>query len=136
MNQHGRIGEWIITLGFVSEHQVLAALAHQWACPILSLRQPIDQDAWKILPGALALQFSVVPVHFGAATRTLTLAMAGPVDHLLLYQLQDQRSAISGVSLDEEAANMIRYQGAYDAAARVISAINDMTNTVIQLGKY
>jgi flagellar hook-associated protein 1 len=54
----------------------------------------------------------------------------------ILQQLQDQRSAVSGVSLDEEAANMIRYQGAYDAAARVVSAINDMTNTVIQLGKY
>jgi flagellar hook-associated protein 1 FlgK len=51
----------------------------------------------------------------------------------ILQQLQDQRSSVSGVSLDEEAANMIQYQSAYNAAAQVISAINSMTETVIQM---
>jgi flagellar hook-associated protein 1 FlgK len=51
---------------------------------------------------------------------------------LVLTQLQNQRSDISGVSLDEEAANLIRYQRAYEAAAEVVAAINDMTNEVIQ----
>ena len=55
---------------------------------------------------------------------------------LILRQLQDQRSALSGVSMDEEAANLIRYERAYQAAARVITAVNDMTDTAIQLGRY
>lgn len=55
---------------------------------------------------------------------------------LILRQLQDQRSAISGVSMDEEAANLIRYERAYQAAARVITAVNDMTDTAIQLWRY
>ena len=54
----------------------------------------------------------------------------------ILQQLQDQRSSISGVSMDEEASNMIQYERAYEAAARVISTIADMTDTAIQLGKY
>jgi flagellar hook-associated protein 1 FlgK len=47
---------------------------------------------------------------------------------LVLTQLQNQRSDISGVSLDEEAANLILYQRAYEAAAEVVAAINDVTN--------
>jgi flagellar hook-associated protein 1 FlgK len=55
---------------------------------------------------------------------------------LILNQLQDQRGSISGVSLDEEAANLILYQRAYEAAARVISTVNDILDTTINLGRY
>jgi flagellar hook-associated protein 1 len=51
----------------------------------------------------------------------------------ILQQLQDQRSAVSGVSLDEEAANMVQYQDAYQASAQVITTINDMMYAVIQM---
>jgi flagellar hook-associated protein 1 len=53
---------------------------------------------------------------------------------LVLQQLQDQRGSISGVSLDEEAANMTRYQQAYDAAARIVTTVNQMLETVINMG--
>ena len=53
---------------------------------------------------------------------------------LVLQQLQDQRGSISGVSLDEEAANMTRYQQAYDAAAHIVSTVNQMLETVINMG--
>ena len=29
---HGKIGEWLVNLGFVNEQQVTAALARQWSC--------------------------------------------------------------------------------------------------------
>jgi flagellar hook-associated protein 1 FlgK len=50
---------------------------------------------------------------------------------LILTQLQNQHADIAGVSLDEESANLIRYQRAYEAAAEVVAAINDITNGVI-----
>jgi flagellar hook-associated protein 1 FlgK len=53
---------------------------------------------------------------------------------LILNQLQDQRNSVSGVSLNEEASNMIEYQNAYQAAARVITTINSMLETVINMG--
>jgi len=55
---------------------------------------------------------------------------------LILQQLEDQRSSVSGVSLDEEATNMVRYQTAYQAAARVVTTINDMLDAVVNLGRY
>lgn len=53
---------------------------------------------------------------------------------LVLQQLQDQRGSISGVSLDEEAANMVQYQRAYDSVARIVTAVNQMLETVINMG--
>jgi flagellar hook-associated protein 1 FlgK len=55
---------------------------------------------------------------------------------LILHQLENQRSAVSGVSLDEEAANLVRFQRAYEAAARVVATINDLTDIAINLGRY
>jgi flagellar hook-associated protein 1 FlgK len=55
---------------------------------------------------------------------------------LTLQQLQDQRGSISGVSLDEEAANMVLYQRAYDASARVVSTVNEMMQVAVNLGKF
>ncbi len=55
---------------------------------------------------------------------------------LMLTQLQDQRGQVSGVSLDEEAANMLLYQRAYEAAARLVSTINEMMGAAVQLGRY
>jgi len=53
---------------------------------------------------------------------------------LVLSQLNTQRTNYSGVSLDEEAANLVQYQNAYNAAARVISTVNQMMQTAINLG--
>jgi flagellar hook-associated protein 1 len=52
---------------------------------------------------------------------------------LVLTQLQDQLGSVSGVNLDEEAANMVQYQRAYDAAAEVVTTVNDMLFTVINM---
>ena len=56
--------------------------------------------------------------------------MAGNQD-LVLQQLSNRRESISGVSLDEEATDVIRFQQAYDASAKVISVINEMLDTLI-----
>jgi flagellar hook-associated protein 1 FlgK len=73
----------------------------------------------------------VFNVGSGVATAIAESHASGQI----LQQLSDQRNSISGVSLDEEAANLIRYQNAYQAAARVITTISELTLTAINLGK-
>jgi flagellar hook-associated protein 1 FlgK len=47
---------------------------------------------------------------------------------LVLQQITNQRSATFGVSLDEEASNLILYQRAYEAAARVIFIVDQLAS--------
>ena len=48
-----------------------------------------------------------------------------------LRQVQGQQSAESGVNLDEELANMVSVQHAYAASARMLSAFDEMLDTLI-----
>ena len=50
---------------------------------------------------------------------------------VMVTQLQRQRQDVGGVSLDEEATHLIQYQHAYQAAARVISVMDSMLDTLI-----
>jgi len=50
-----------------------------------------------------------------------------------LQQLNNQRDSVSGVSIDEETADLIRFQNAYQAAARVISTVNDLTQDLFNI---
>ena len=49
----------------------------------------------------------------------------------IVKQIENRRLADSGVSLDEEMANMIRYQHSYNAAARMIVTMTDIYDTLI-----
>ncbi len=49
----------------------------------------------------------------------------------LLVQSQQARDAKSGVNLDEEAANLMRYEQAYQASAQVITVANSMFDTLL-----
>jgi flagellar hook-associated protein 1 FlgK len=51
-----------------------------------------------------------------------------------LTQLTTQRDSLSGVSLDEEAANLTQYQRAYQAAAQVFNIGNSIMASVLNLG--
>src|SRR5690606_34526710 len=50
---------------------------------------------------------------------------------VLLNHLEDQRASVSGVSLDEELTNMLRFEHAYAAAARVLTAVDSMLEHLI-----
>jgi len=54
----------------------------------------------------------------------------------VLQQLQQQQSSVSGVSLDEEASNLLLYERAYQAAARAISTVDQMLQTAINMGAH
>lgn len=49
----------------------------------------------------------------------------------LVRQIDNQRQSVSGVSVDEEMANMIKYQQAYNANARMITVIDSLLDRVI-----
>jgi flagellar hook-associated protein 1 FlgK len=72
-------------------------------------------------------------IVFNVGNATANASAEQSASSLVLQQLNDQRASVSGVSLDEEAANMVRYQNAYTASAQVITAINAMMQTTINM---
>lgn len=52
---------------------------------------------------------------------------------VVLQTLDAQRESLSGVSLDEESINLIKQQRAFEGAARIISTVDEMLQTVLNL---
>lgn len=51
----------------------------------------------------------------------------------IVQQLQQQKASVSGVSVDEEMTNIIKYQRAYTASAKLIKAADDMLQTLLNV---
>ena len=51
----------------------------------------------------------------------------------VIREFQTLRDASSGVSVDEELTNMIQYQRAYQASARLISTVDEMFETLLNI---
>lgn len=66
--------------------------------------------------------------------KTRELKITGEAQQAVLDQAQASRDALSGVNLDEEAANLIRFQQAYQASAKLLEVGKTLFDTVLQLG--
>jgi flagellar hook-associated protein 1 len=54
-------------------------------------------------------------------------------DSVVLANLKAQRDSVSGVNLDEEAANLLKYQQLYTASTKVLQAGNQMFSTLLSI---
>ena len=88
----GRIGDWMIRLGFVGEPELTAAVARQWSCPVL--RSPLPPSnvrpfaAIPQLPSTLLSWFRMAPVDYVALSSTLHIAFAEQIDYTVLYAIE------------------------------------------------
>jgi len=65
----------------------------------------------------------------GSTTRQSEISSAAL--NILKEQTIEARESVSGVNLDEEAANMLKFQQAYSAAAQMISVADNLFNSLI-----
>ena len=64
-------------------------------------------------------------------SKTHTASVSRTAQDVLLNQATGARENIAGVNLDEEAANLIKFQNSYQAAARAVSVANSLFETLI-----
>jgi flagellar hook-associated protein 1 FlgK len=69
--------------------------------------------------------------QIGSQTRELTVTSQAQTN--LLDQVTKSQQAVSGVNLDEEAANLLKYQQAYQAAGKAMQIANTMFDTILNL---
>jgi flagellar hook-associated protein 1 len=51
----------------------------------------------------------------------------------IVQQIELQRQSVSGVSMDEEMANMLKFQRSYQAAAKALSIFNEVTEDLLAM---
>jgi flagellar hook-associated protein 1 len=81
--------------------------------------------------GTASLEGSYNTLISEVGTRTRQAQIASEAQGRLLEEARAQRESVSGVNLDEEAANLLRYQQAYQAAAQVIAVTNTLFDTLL-----
>ncbi len=77
-------------------------------------------DTYTNLVQTIGLASSAVSSNLSATNTALT-------------QLTTQQASASGVSIDEETTNLLRYQQAYTAAAKVVSVVNQLYSTLMNM---
>ena len=80
---------------------------------------------------------TLLDYHNQAVTRmavnTAAARSACSAANAFMATMNDEREAISGVNLDEEAVSLIRYQKMYSAAARFMSVMADLMDTLLEI---
>ncbi|MBS0002207.1 MAG: flagellar hook-associated protein FlgK [Thioalkalivibrio sp.] len=89
------------------------------------------QDARFLSGDTATLEGSYNAMIGEVGTRTRQAEVSAQAQSRLLDEARNQRESISGVNLDEEAANMLRYQQAYQAAAQVIAVSGTLFDTLL-----
>lgn len=83
--------------------------------------------------GTATFQTAYAELVANNGVKTRELKVTGEAQQAVLDQAQANRDALSGVNLDEEAANMIRFQQAYQASAKLLEVGKTLFDTILQV---
>jgi flagellar hook-associated protein 1 FlgK len=92
----------------------------------------LESQSMAVLKGS-NLKDSYQSIVNGISTSTAAAKTNAEASKGVTDALQAQRDALSGVSVDEEAINLLRQQRAYQGAARLISAVDEMMKTLLAI---
>ncbi len=90
-------------------------------------KQPVLNGGSATIPQYYSAFVSDLGSAIDSANKLLT------TQNLILSQLEVQRAAVSGVSIDEEMTNMIKFQRAFDASARMVHTVDEMFQTLLNM---
>ena len=89
------------------------------------------QTARLMVGGTASIANAYGSLIADVGTRTQQAGSNAGVQENLLAQAESAKSEVSGVNLDEEAADLVRFQQAYQAAAQVISVANTLFDSLL-----
>ena len=73
--------------------------------------------------------YALLTSDVGAITSSAEIRLQS--SEALFNQSESRMTSISGVNLDEEASDLLKFQAAYNAAARVVSVADELMNTLL-----
>ncbi len=92
------------------------------------------QTANTMVNGTTSYQGAYGQLISQVGTQTRELDVTSKAQSSMLAQVTKAQQSTSGVNLDEEAANLLKYQQAYQAAAKAMAISQSMFDSLLQLG--
>jgi flagellar hook-associated protein 1 FlgK len=122
-----------VTVGDGSVAQGISSLSSGWnalATQITSGKFGAGQD--PVPASSLGDYYGANVAQLGVDVQQANRMKAG--EDVLVTNVTNQRDSSSGVSLDEEMTNLVKFQKSYSAAARMVTMIDDMLSTLLNMG--
>jgi len=85
--------------------------------------------------GTASYQTAYAQIVSDVGNKTREIEVTATAQESVLKQAEDAQQSMSGVNLDEEAANLLRYQQAYQASGKMIEIADRLFNTLLELGR-
>ena len=124
-------GNLLVNAGDGSIARALSSLSGGWsALESLMAAGKFGQDGQTPVSGdSFGDNYGASVAQIGVNVQQAERMRAG--EDVLVTHLMNQRESYSGVSLDEEMMNLVRFQKSYSAAARMVTMMDDMLDTII-----
>ncbi len=92
------------------------------------------QNQGTLNNNSISYENAFAQIVSSVGNKTNELKVTGAAATALLAQTEAAQQSLSGVNLDEEAANLLRYQQAYQAAGKVMQIASSLFETLLTLG--
>lgn len=92
----------------------------------------IDRLGQSVFDGEVSLQDATASLITNVGSRTSEITSQRDVQQSVFEQDRERLESVRGVNLDEEAANMLRFEQLYQAAAQMMSVAGNLFNTILQ----
>jgi flagellar hook-associated protein 1 len=91
----------------------------------------VDRFYQSIFNGEVSLQDATAGLITNVGSRTAEVTNQRDVQELVLQQNHDRLESVRGVNLDEEAADMLKFEQLYQAAARMMQVSDELFKTLL-----
>jgi flagellar hook-associated protein 1 FlgK len=85
--------------------------------------------------GTASYQASYAQMTSALGNTARQMQIASDAQDTIATRARERQQALSGVNLDEEAANLMRYQQAYQASGKVIQIASTLFETILDIGR-
>lgn len=123
-------GSMTVTVGDGTVARGISSLSSGWN----ALASQIADGSFvnTISASSLSDCYAANVAQLGVQVQQATRMKAG--EDVLVTNVTNQRQSLSGVSLDEEMTNLVMFQKSYSAAARMVTMMDDMLSTLLNMG--
>jgi len=87
----------------------------------------------KLLDGRTSFHQFYSDMVGGFGTEVVRAGHVQEAEEVMVKDLQNRREAVSGVSLDEEATSLMRWQANFAASSKLITTVDEMLDTVLAM---